>query len=69
VALLEPALILIFGALVGFVALGMLQAIYGINSRRSRGPAPATPAVRAGAEDGIDRLDLVAQRMPVLHPG
>ena len=31
VALLEPALILIFGALVGFVALGMLQAIYGIN--------------------------------------
>ena len=31
VALLEPALILIFGALVGFVALAMLQAIYGIN--------------------------------------
>jgi len=31
VALLEPAFILIFGTLVGFVALGMLQAIYGIN--------------------------------------
>ena len=31
VALLEPALILVFGALVGFVALAMLQAIYGIN--------------------------------------
>ena len=31
VALLEPALILFFGALVGFVALAMLQAIYGIN--------------------------------------
>ena len=31
VALLEPALILAFGALVGFVALAMLQAIYGIN--------------------------------------
>ena len=33
VALLEPALILVFGALVGFVALAMLQAIYGINLR------------------------------------
>jgi type II secretory pathway component PulF len=31
IALLEPALILFFGALVGFVALAMLQAIYGIN--------------------------------------
>ena len=31
VALLEPALILAFGGLVGFVALAMLQAIYGIN--------------------------------------
>ena len=31
VTLLEPALILLFGALVGFVALAMLQAIYGIN--------------------------------------
>ncbi|TMB63786.1 MAG: type II secretion system F family protein, partial [Chloroflexi bacterium] len=31
VTLLEPALILVFGALVGFVALAMLQAIYGIN--------------------------------------
>ncbi|HEX4629034.1 MAG TPA: type II secretion system F family protein [Gemmatimonadales bacterium] len=31
VTLLEPALILIFGALVGFVALAMLQAIYGVN--------------------------------------
>ena len=35
VALLEPALIVIFGALVGFVALGMLQAIYGINLKVS----------------------------------
>jgi general secretion pathway protein F len=33
VALLEPALILVFGGLVGFVALAMLQAIYGINLR------------------------------------
>jgi type II secretory pathway component PulF len=31
VALIEPALILVFGALVGFVALAMLEAIYGIN--------------------------------------
>jgi general secretion pathway protein F len=31
IALIEPAMILIFGALVGFVALAMLQAIYGIN--------------------------------------
>jgi general secretion pathway protein F len=31
VALIEPAMILIFGGLVGFVALAMLQAIYGIN--------------------------------------
>jgi general secretion pathway protein F len=31
VALLEPALILTFGALVGFIALAMLQAIYGID--------------------------------------
>ena len=31
VALIEPAMILIFGALVGFLALAMLQAIYGIN--------------------------------------
>ena len=29
--LLPLAMILIFGALVGFVALAMLQAIYGIN--------------------------------------
>src|SRR3989441_3985044 len=35
VALLEPALILAFGALVGFVALAMLQAIYGINLKTS----------------------------------
>jgi type II secretory pathway component PulF len=32
VAVLEPALILIFGLLVGFVALAMLQAIYGLNT-------------------------------------
>jgi type II secretory pathway component PulF len=31
VALIEPAMILVFGGLVGFVALAMLQAIYGIN--------------------------------------
>jgi type II secretory pathway component PulF len=31
VTLIEPALILTFGALVGFVALAMLQAIYGID--------------------------------------
>lgn len=32
VALIEPAMILGFGMLVGFVALAMLQAIYGINA-------------------------------------
>jgi len=32
VSLLEPALILVFGALVGFVALAMLQAIYSVNA-------------------------------------
>jgi type II secretory pathway component PulF len=32
VAMLEPALILIFGGLVGFVAVAMLQAIYSINT-------------------------------------
>ena len=32
VALVEPALILLFGAIVGFVALALLQAIYGINA-------------------------------------
>jgi len=32
VALIEPALILVFGVLVGFVALAMLQAIYSINT-------------------------------------
>jgi type II secretory pathway component PulF len=31
VALIEPAMIIIFGGLVGFVALAMLQAIYSIN--------------------------------------
>jgi len=31
-ALLEPALILMFGAIVGFVALAMLQAIYAVNA-------------------------------------
>jgi type II secretory pathway component PulF len=30
-ALVEPAMILVFGGLVGFVALAMLQTIYGIN--------------------------------------
>ncbi len=32
VAMIEPALILVFGVLVGFVALAMLQAIYSINT-------------------------------------
>jgi type II secretory pathway component PulF len=31
-ALLEPALIVVFGVLVGFVALAMLQAIYAVNA-------------------------------------
>jgi type II secretory pathway component PulF len=31
-SLLEPALILVFGAIVGFVALAMLQAIYAVNA-------------------------------------
>lgn len=31
-SLLEPALIVVFGALVGFVALAMLQAIYAVNA-------------------------------------
>lgn len=31
-ALVEPALILLFGAIVGFVALAMLQAIYAVNA-------------------------------------
>jgi type II secretory pathway component PulF len=35
VALIEPAMILVFGGLVGFVALAMLQAIYGINLNAS----------------------------------
>ena len=33
VTLVEPVLILGFGGLVGFVALALLQAIYGINAR------------------------------------
>jgi len=32
VAIIEPAMILLFGLLVGFVALAMLQAIYGLNA-------------------------------------
>jgi type II secretory pathway component PulF len=32
VAMIEPAMILVFGGLVGFVALAMLQAIYSINA-------------------------------------
>jgi general secretion pathway protein F len=32
VTLIEPILILGFGALIGFVALGLLQAIYGVNA-------------------------------------
>jgi general secretion pathway protein F len=34
VALIEPVMILVFGGLVGFVALALLQAIYGINLNR-----------------------------------
>jgi general secretion pathway protein F len=32
IRLVEPALIVLFGAVVGFIALAMLQAIYGINA-------------------------------------
>jgi type II secretory pathway component PulF len=32
VALLEPAMIVMFGGIVAFVALALLQAIYGLNS-------------------------------------
>jgi len=32
VTLLEPALIVFFGGVVGFVALSLFQAIYGINA-------------------------------------
>jgi type II secretory pathway component PulF len=32
VALIEPVMIVVFGVLVGFVALAMLQAIYSINT-------------------------------------
>jgi type II secretory pathway component PulF len=32
VAVIEPALILLFGIVVGFIALAMLQAIYGLNT-------------------------------------
>jgi type II secretory pathway component PulF len=32
VSLIEPVMILVFGALVGFVALAMLQAIYSVNA-------------------------------------
>jgi type II secretory pathway component PulF len=32
VALVEPAMIILFGGIVGFVALAMLQAIYSINA-------------------------------------
>jgi type II secretory pathway component PulF len=31
VRLIEPVLILVFGAIVGFIALAMLQAIYSVN--------------------------------------
>jgi type II secretory pathway component PulF len=34
VALIEPAMILIFGGLVGLIALAMLQAIYGVNLKQ-----------------------------------
>lgn len=32
ITLVEPTMILLFGAVIGFVALGLLQAIYGINA-------------------------------------
>ena len=35
VALLEPAMIVFFGVLVGLVALAMLQAIYSVNANLS----------------------------------
>jgi type II secretory pathway component PulF len=34
--LLEPAMIVVFGAMVAFVALSLLQAIYGINASSFR---------------------------------
>ncbi|MDF1502886.1 type II secretion system F family protein, partial [Roseisolibacter sp. H3M3-2] len=34
VALLEPALIVLFGAIVGFVALALLQAVYAVDPGR-----------------------------------
>jgi type II secretory pathway component PulF len=33
VGAVEPTVILVFGALVGFIALALLQAIYGVNAR------------------------------------
>src|SRR5581483_2925807 len=36
VALAEPAMIVVFGGLVGFVALSLFQAIYSINARSFR---------------------------------
>jgi type II secretory pathway component PulF len=35
-ALAEPAMIVVFGAIVAFVALSLLQAIYGINANSFR---------------------------------
>jgi len=35
VSLLEPAMIVVFGVLVGLVALAMLQAIYSVNTNLS----------------------------------
>jgi type II secretory pathway component PulF len=32
VKLIEPVLILVFGAVVGFIALAMLQAVYSVNA-------------------------------------
>jgi type II secretory pathway component PulF len=36
VALMEPAMIVIFGGIVGFVALSLLQAVYGVNAAAFR---------------------------------
>ena len=49
VALIEPALILFFAVLVGFVALAMLQAIYSVNAGTALASnmIPVTPATWA----------------------
>jgi type II secretory pathway component PulF len=36
VALAEPAMIIVFGGIIGFVALSMLQAVYSVNASAFR---------------------------------